>query len=84
MTRRAVGSIRKIARDRWRVTASAGHDPVTGKRRRIDRTVRGTRTEAERELARLLLDSGSAPSPTMTIETYLVDVFLPHAQTTTR
>jgi integrase len=38
----------------WRISASAGFDPVTGKRKRVFRTVRGTRRDAQRELTNLL------------------------------
>ncbi|MFN8039883.1 MAG: Arm DNA-binding domain-containing protein, partial [Acidimicrobiales bacterium] len=31
----------------WRIVVDAGTDPITGKRRQITRTVRGTKREAE-------------------------------------
>lgn len=84
MTRRAAGSIERLARDRWRVRVSAGHDPATGRRVRASRVVRGGRGDAEQALARLLLDTGHGVSPTMTVATYLLDVYLPHKQVTVR
>ncbi len=46
------GSIRKRGKS-WAVIYDAGRDPVTGKRRQVWRTVRGTKADAQRELARL-------------------------------
>lgn len=39
---------------RWEVVAQFGRDPLTGKRNRIKQTVRGTKGEANKELARML------------------------------
>jgi hypothetical protein len=38
----------------WEVSVRAGRDPVTGKYARVYRSVRGTRKDAERVIARLL------------------------------
>jgi integrase len=59
------GTIRRRGKNSWEVAVSAGFDPVTGKRVRIWRTVRGTRKDAERELARLLreVETGVALDP---------------------
>lgn len=46
------GSIRKRGKS-WVIVFDAGKDPVTGKRRQVWRTIRGTKGEAERELAKL-------------------------------
>ena len=65
----------------YRIAVSAGFDPVTGKRRQIFRTVRGTKREAERELVRLLreADQGTiADSGRLTVAEYLTDQWLPH------
>jgi len=48
------GYIRKRGKHSWQVMVRAGRDPVSGKYVRIARTVRGTRKDAERVLARLL------------------------------
>ena len=37
----------------WRVDIEFGRDPVTGRRRRVSRTLQGTRRDAEAALARL-------------------------------
>ena len=77
--RRQLGSIRKAGKNRWRVSASLGWDTEAGKRRRVDKTVVGTRTEAEHELARILIESGeSNVGSDVTIEMYLTSVWLPH------
>lgn len=47
------GGIFQVADDVWKVDIELPRDPVTGRRRRPSRTVRGTRTEAELALARL-------------------------------
>jgi integrase len=48
------GHVRKRGRRSWEVSVRAGRDPVTGKYVRVYRTIRGTRKDAERALARLL------------------------------
>lgn len=48
------GLIRRRGKQSWQVSVSAGFDPITGRRVRVWRTVRGTRKDAERVLARLL------------------------------
>jgi integrase len=58
MARRSSGQIQlrpraKPGPDAWRISVQGPPDPVTGKRRRIYRTVRGTKRDAERALARL-------------------------------
>lgn len=77
MSRRQVGSVRQLDKGVYRVEVTAGRDPVTGARLRFSRTIRGTRHEAETELARLLLDAGSRPSARMTVRQYITDVWLP-------
>jgi len=41
------GNVVRQGRNTWGIRISAGIDPVTGKRRRVFRTVRGTRRDAE-------------------------------------
>ncbi|WP_243174530.1 Arm DNA-binding domain-containing protein [Desulfofundulus sp. TPOSR] len=41
----------------WTIIIELGRDPVTGKRKRFKRAFRGTKKEAEKELARLLAKS---------------------------
>lgn len=49
------GHIQQRGGQSWRIKAYVGRDP-DGVRRYVDRTVRGTRREAERELSRLLVE----------------------------
>lgn len=62
------GHIRPRGRGVWQVEVDAGTDPVTGKRRKTYRTVRGPKREAEAVLARLLVERGAggvAADPTV-------------------
>lgn len=54
------GYLSKRGKDSWTLQISAGFDPLTGKRRRITRTVKGTKAEAQRALTQLQaqIDSG--------------------------
>ena len=51
---------------RWRVRVSFGFDPVTGKRLMVERTVRGTKTQARKERDRIRQEKDGGIS----IETY--------------
>lgn len=62
MSRRPVGSIHWRSEGVARVSLQHGHDPVTGKPRRMSRTVHGTELDAERALAQMLLDIGEMPT----------------------
>ena len=79
MTRRDLGTIRSVGKNLWRVEVSAGRDPYTGKRLRPSSTVRGTKAEANRELARLALDNGKgkALKSSLSLASYVSDVYLP-------
>lgn len=56
----------------------AGFDPITGKSRRMSETVHGSEADAERALARMLLDIGKMPSGgSMTLTDYLEDLYIP-------
>lgn len=57
MTRRSFGHIQQLGDDRWRVYWSGGYH-ASGKRRTRSKTVYGSRMDAERELARAMLDAG--------------------------
>jgi integrase len=50
---RGSGGVLQLADDRWRVDIELPRDPVTGRRRRVSRIIRGSREEAELALARL-------------------------------
>jgi len=43
---------------RWRLQAAVDPDPVSGERRRLSRTVHGTRSEAKDALQRMVVDAG--------------------------
>jgi integrase len=51
--KRGSGGVFAVRDGVWRVDVEVARDPVTGRRRRVSRTVRGTRDEAELALARL-------------------------------
>lgn len=57
------GKIQQRGQNSWRVSVYVGRDPDTGKRRDIARTVRGTRKDAEQELLRLRIDTGTSAAP---------------------
>ncbi len=80
------GSIRRRGKSSWTVEVSAGFDPLTGKRRRVYRTVRGTKREAEREYARMVheLETGTDLSPTRTTCAEFFARWLEHARTRVR
>ena len=76
--RRARGSVRSVERGVWRVQASLGRDPMSGKRVRLSRTVHGTKAEAERELVAMHAATGSAPDArSLTLRDYVDDVWIP-------
>ena len=78
MSRRPVGAIRWRAPGIARVELQAGHDPVTGKPRRMSRTVHGTDADAERALAAMLLEIGRLPSGgKMTVREFLDNIYKP-------
>lgn len=54
------GGIQQLERGKWRVFVDAGKDPVTGKRRRVTRIVKGTKADARkvRDRIRGELESG--------------------------
>jgi integrase len=72
--RRGTITLRKDQKDAWLVRVTLGRDLLTGKRQRINQTVRGTRTDAQRVLTELLgkQDRGVAlPRSTMTLGEWL-------------
>lgn len=65
--------------DAWRITIDVGRDPLTGRRRRISRTVHGTKAEAERTQARLIIEATKhRGSRTRTVGA-LLEAWLDHA-----
>ena len=70
----ARGHIRQRAKGTWAAVVSVGRDPVTGKRQRKWVSIRGTKRDAERELARLLSEHDRGVSPAtgkITVREYL-------------
>ncbi len=64
---------------RYRVFVEAGRDPLTGKRKRISRQIRGSRKDAERLRVQLLAEIGEpdvAARP-MTLHAFWESVYLP-------
>jgi integrase len=53
------GYIRQRGRRSWEVSLRVGRDPVSGKYVRVYRTIRGSRKDAERALARLLHEAAT-------------------------
>ncbi len=51
------GSMAALSEQRWKISISAGNDDG-GRRRRVSRTVHGTRADAARELARFTVEIG--------------------------
>lgn len=78
MPARPLGSIVEVEPGRFRVRVSGACDPATGQRRRRDRTIYGTRRDAERLKARLLLEIGTVPdASSLTLSAYLTDMWYP-------
>ncbi|MGB3412608.1 MAG: site-specific integrase [Microthrixaceae bacterium] len=50
------GGLRELKPGVWEVRAEAGRDPVSGRRRQVSRTVRGTKREAQKKLNALVAD----------------------------
>jgi hypothetical protein len=61
----------------WRITVSDGFDDA-GRRRRVTRTVTGTKTDAERELTKMLSerDGGTLADGRQPLSVYLIDEWL--------
>ena len=76
--RREVGTIREVQPGVWTVQVSLGRDPVTGRRRRPCRTVRGNKRDAERVLARLMAEAGKAHAASLTVQDFLEGMYFPH------
>lgn len=79
-TRSSFGSIKRVGKGRYRVQLSVGRDPATGKRRRFDRTIRGTRADAELLRAKLALEAGALPTSTMTLQFFIEEVWIPRSK----
>lgn len=51
------GSLRQRGDDSWQLRVFAGRDPLTGRKRYVERTVRGTKREASKALASLVTET---------------------------
>ncbi len=60
---RGSGGVRQLGDNLWRVDIERERDPVTGHRRRVARTVRGSREDAESALARLKVSADQKRLP---------------------
>jgi len=82
--------VRRRGRNSWEVTAELGRDPLTGRRRRLSQTVRGTKRNAEAIRAQLLhrITTGVDLEPTrLTVAKYLerwLEAVRPNLAPTTR
>ncbi len=63
--RSSAGSITRIDSKRWRVRVTIGIDPKTGKQKRVSKTVRGSRRDAEHIKAELMLTENFCESYTL-------------------
>lgn len=59
MTRSSSGSIQKRPDGSWRVEVECGHNPITGKRNRASKVVRGSKKQAEKVKQELLIKLGN-------------------------
>lgn len=74
--RSSLGSIEDLGDGRFRVRVPGGYDR-DGKRVRPSRVIRGTRRDAERERAFLLMQHGRGSAGSLTVTSFLEDVWLP-------
>lgn len=68
------GHIRQRAKGSWSLVVDVGRDPSTGKRRQVWKTFRGTKKQAEAELARVVsaIETGTDLEPqSVTVEAFL-------------
>ena len=79
MARADKGSIKELGKGRWLVRVSGGNDPVSGKRIRLSRTIRGTKKDALAERTRMLVEVGDIGyiRGCMTFGEFVEEVFLP-------
>jgi len=66
-----MGSMQQRSPGSWRIKAYIGRDPMTGRKRWAQRTVKGTKSEANRALAKLVTEVGEgriADSGTVTFD----------------
>ena len=80
--RSAKASVQKLGDNYYRVQVEAGRDPVTGKRVRISKRVRGSRKEAERVKVKELAKIGETEQArqSMTLDDFYATLYLPDAK----
>lgn len=80
--RSAKGSVYRVGKDLWRVQVEAPRDPVTGRRSRRSKTVRGSRRKAEGVRVAMLAEVGdtSEARERMTLQEFWELVYLPDAR----
>ena len=74
------GHIKEHGAGAWRIFAEAGKDPVTGKRKKVTRVVRGSRRDAERALAALVAEADRGDHGGTSAKTFgeVIDEYLAH------
>lgn len=74
------GHIRPHGDGAWRIFAEAGTDPVTGKRKKVTRVIRGSRRDAEKALAALVAEADGGGHAGTRAKTFgeVVDAYLDH------
>lgn len=76
MTRAQLGSIQRLDKGRYRVSLEGDPKP-DGKRTRKSKVVRGSREEAEIELAKMKLSAGRPVNESLTVDGFYQSVYLP-------
>lgn len=72
------GGITKLDNGRWQVRVEFPRDRITGKRRQISKTIRGTRRKAERVKADMLAEAGKVDvTCDATLREYALEEYLP-------
>lgn len=76
------GCMQDLGDGRWVVRVSGGNDPITGKRIRLSKTVRGTKRDAIAMRTKLLIEAGRTERAKvdMTLGEYISNVWLPFKQ----
>lgn len=84
--RSSKGSIEKIGKDHYRVFVEFPRDPVTGKRKRKTKTVRGSKKKAEETKIRLLMEAGDveAIEEDMTLDVFWTGYYFPRVESECR
>lgn len=76
-TRRTLGSKTEVSPGVWRLSVSAGRDPISGKRRRPTKLFHGSERDADMELARMLASVGRHSGSVTTLWDFIETMYLP-------